>query len=58
MGGQLRIRVRYQKFISPWFDYLFVSPAEMEEIVQGTGWLVEALLGPEEPFYTAVLAKE
>lgn len=58
MGGQLRIRVRYQKFISPWFDYLFVSPAEMEEIVEGTGWLVEALLGAEEPFYTAVLAKE
>jgi len=58
MGGELRIRVRYQKYMSRWFDYLFVSPTEMREIVDGTGWRVETLLGQEDPFYTAVLEKD
>jgi hypothetical protein len=37
MAGQIRIRVRYQTIIGPWFDYLMVSPEEMAEIVAGTG---------------------
>lgn len=41
IGGQLRIRVRYRQFATPWFDYLFVSKPEMEQILHGTGWTVE-----------------
>jgi SAM-dependent methyltransferase len=40
MAGQLRIRVRFLTYTTPWFDYLIVSPAEMKELVAGTGWRV------------------
>ena len=32
MSGQLRIRMRYQKYATPWFDYLLVSTEEMQDI--------------------------
>ncbi len=59
MGGQVRIRVRYRTVIGPWFNYLLVSPTEMADIVQGTGWRIATRLQSEnQPFYVAVLEKE
>jgi 2-polyprenyl-3-methyl-5-hydroxy-6-metoxy-1,4-benzoquinol methylase len=40
MSGQIRMRARYKRFVTPWFDYLMVSPAEMETLLEGTGWRV------------------
>jgi hypothetical protein len=40
MSGQIRMRARYKRFATPWFDYLMVSPQELETIVNGTGWRV------------------
>ena len=40
MSGQIRIRARYKRFVTPWFDYFMVSPAEMETLLEGTGWRV------------------
>ncbi len=37
MSGQIRLRVRYKQYATPWFDYLFVSKSEMEDILDGTG---------------------
>jgi len=34
MSGQLRIRVRYKKYATKWFDYLIVSKDEMKEILR------------------------
>ena len=31
LGGQIRIRIRYKKYSTPWFDYLLVSKKEMRE---------------------------
>jgi SAM-dependent methyltransferase len=36
--GQLWLRVRYRIQATPWFDYLFLSPEELERLVTGTGW--------------------
>jgi SAM-dependent methyltransferase len=55
MGGQLRIRVRYGLLASPWFDYLLVSRAEMESIVDGTGWRIDEVIESPGPNYVAVL---
>ena len=33
LGGQIRLRVRYKAYATPWVDYLMVSFDEMEEIV-------------------------
>jgi hypothetical protein len=40
MSGQIRLRVRYKHYATPWCDYLMVSPEEMEALVEGTGWRV------------------
>jgi SAM-dependent methyltransferase len=57
MPGQLRLRVRYRDLIGPWFEYLIVSPDEMAEIVEGTGWEIRHLIRGEGTFYVAVLEK-
>ncbi|MDE3085154.1 MAG: class I SAM-dependent methyltransferase [Acidobacteriota bacterium] len=58
MPGQLRLRYRYGGHVSPWFDWLFLSPAELRRLLRGTGWGVETLLddGPTQPF-VAVLRR-
>ncbi|HEX6386940.1 MAG TPA: class I SAM-dependent methyltransferase [Anaerolineae bacterium] len=58
MPGQARIRIRYKKSASPWFDYLLVSPEEMNEIVSGTGWKVTRFLHDDNSvFYVGVIDK-
>jgi SAM-dependent methyltransferase len=62
MPGQLRIRVRYRGYATKWFDYLIVSPKEMEGLLGGTGWRIGRLLSDEESedddHYVAVIEKE
>lgn len=57
MGGQVRIRVRFEKYATKWFDYLFVSKEEMEEILKGTGWKVNKFIDSESPQYIAIIEK-
>lgn len=57
-AGQLRIRVRFREFATPWFDYLFVSKEEMTDLLAGTGWHVRRFLEDDEPLYCAVLEKD
>ncbi|MFI5756588.1 class I SAM-dependent methyltransferase [Streptomyces sp. NPDC051569] len=38
LSGQMRLRLRHGWLATDWFDYLFVSPAELEEMIAGTGW--------------------
>ena len=45
MGGQIRMRVRYKAYKSPWFDYLFLSRKELEEVLDGTGWRLREIIG-------------
>jgi SAM-dependent methyltransferase len=58
MSGQLRIRVRYHRYCTPWFDYLMVSPDEMKAIVAGTGWRVQRFLKSSGSTYVAVIEKD
>ncbi len=52
------MRVRYGATIGKWFDYLFVSPEEMQEILRDTDWQIEELLNAEEANYVAVIQKK
>jgi SAM-dependent methyltransferase len=59
MGGQVRIRVRYRRFVGKWFDYLLVSKKELQEIIKGTGWRIERFFdATERPVYVAILRKD
>ena len=57
MSGQVRIRVRYRKYASPWFDYLLVSKEEMEAILTGTAWRVSKFIDSEAAPYIAIIDK-
>lgn len=59
MPGQVRLRIRYRSYASAWFDWLFVSPAEMRRLLKGTGWRQVRVLGadPVGPF-VAVLERD
>ena len=57
MAGQLRLRVRYKKCKTPWFDYLIVSKGEMEGILQGTGWMVSRYIDHGEAAYVVVIER-
>ena len=58
MAGQFKLRVRYVFSVSDWFDFLLVSAGEMEQIVMGTGWHIDRIIGsgdPEDPHYVSIL---
>jgi SAM-dependent methyltransferase len=58
MAGQIRMRIRYGKTIGEWFDYLFVSPEEMQKILNNTGWEIKEFLdSPAAANYFAVIGK-
>jgi len=57
MGGQIRFRVRFGRIVGDWFDYLFVSQAEMTEILEDTDWRIKELLDSEKANYAAVIEK-
>jgi SAM-dependent methyltransferase len=58
MGGQIRLRVRYRKYCTPWLDYLMVSREEMENILDGTGWQVEKYIDSGNSLYIAIITKK
>jgi SAM-dependent methyltransferase len=58
MPGQIRMRVRFEKTVGAWLDYLFVSPEEMEDVLRETGWQVEKFIAPTEANYFAVIRKK
>ena len=51
MSGQIRMRVRYKRYKSPWFDYLFMSRVELAEILEGTGWRLKEIIATYGPSY-------
>jgi hypothetical protein len=55
--GQIRIRVRYRKFVTPWFDYLLVSQQEMRNTLKGTGWVLKHILPSRTGPYIAIIGK-
>jgi SAM-dependent methyltransferase len=57
MPGQIRIRIRFNQWIGPWFDYLLVSPEEMSAILDGTGWEVDRFLTDSGPRFVAVVRR-
>ncbi len=60
MRGQIRFRLRYRSLETPWFDYLFVSPQEMERLLRGTGWRIGRIVPAEggNELYAAVIDKD
>ena len=54
---QLTIRVRYEKYIGPWFEYLKVSREEMAQVLEGTGWQVSKFIPEKEAVFVGIIEK-
>lgn len=48
MSGQYRLRIRYGRAKTAWFDYLLASRDEVVEMVRDTGWRVNCFLDVNE----------
>ena len=59
LGGQLRLRVRYRNYRTPWFDYLLASKEEMNSILDDTGWRLRRFIQARaSPDYFAIIEKD
>jgi len=58
MAGQIKLRVRYKKYVTPWLDYLLVSKEEMENILDGTDWKVNRFIDSEGSVYAVIIDKK
>jgi SAM-dependent methyltransferase len=55
MSGQIRMRVRYKTYRTPWFDYLFVSVEDLERLLAGSGWRLTRVMKGDGPSYLVIL---
>jgi hypothetical protein len=55
LGGQLRLRLRYRRLATEWFDYLNCSPAELETLLRGSRWRLRSIDDTDHPYYLAVM---
>ena len=55
--GQLRMRIRYERYIGAWFEYLIVSRKEMADILEDTGWRISGFIPEEGPAYVAIIER-
>lgn len=57
MCGQIRMRARYGRLATPWFDHLFTSVRELERLLASTGWTLDDVIDGAGPTYAFVLRK-
>jgi SAM-dependent methyltransferase len=57
MSGQLRNRIRFERYIGKWFDWLMVSKEEMLEILNEIGWKVKEFIDSEDSQYIGIIEK-
>ena len=57
LSGQASIRVRYKQYVTPWFEFMMLSPQELSGLVSGTGWTIPHTLDDGGGAYVALLMK-
>jgi SAM-dependent methyltransferase len=58
LPGQLRLRVRHERTVTPWWDYLLCTPDELEEVIAPTAWTlagVQPRPGPSPQWIATLL---
>jgi len=58
LGGEVKIRVRYQNIITPWFKYWLASKPELLQLVKDTDWHLKTFIDSKGPIYIAVIEKQ
>ena len=58
LPGQLRLKIHYKKYSTPWMDLLFLSPDELADVMNGTGWKIGRNYPDQSGVYCSVIEKE
>jgi len=58
LSGQGRIRIRYRKYVTPWFDFLRMTVEELRGLLTGTGWRLRETIPSDDSLYVAVIEKD
>jgi hypothetical protein len=58
LPGQLRMRIRYKTYATPWQEWVVVSKTEMAKLLTGTGWKVRRFIDSRTSSYIAIIEKE
>ncbi len=58
LSGQIRLRIRFEKYVGRWLDYLMVSKGEMIGVLNGTGWNVKDFIDSDNSQYIALIEKQ
>ena len=57
----MKLRVRFEKTVTDWMDWLIVAEEEMADLLTKTGWKINKIIEPEDPkdsAYVAITGKE
>jgi SAM-dependent methyltransferase len=57
LSGQSMIRVRFEKTVTEWIEYMIVSKEEMKQLVANTGWKVSQFIEDEGTAYIGIITK-
>lgn len=61
MRGQIKFRIRHRKLTGDWIDYLFLSPHELSDLADTSGWQLKDVIRGDGGFgnesYLAILSK-
>ena len=57
LSGEHRSRIRYKKFVTPFFTSSRMTPDELRSVAEDTGWTVGDILDRDEGIYVAVLER-
>ncbi|MFA7243844.1 MAG: methyltransferase domain-containing protein [Patescibacteria group bacterium] len=57
LSGEVKLRVRYDDITGPWFEYLYLSPSELEQLIRPTGWKILKIFENNSPQYFVILGK-
>lgn len=57
VSGQSRIRIRYRKYATPFFDFFRIAPDELDVLLDGTGWKTSEVIWGDNTSYVAILDK-
>ena len=57
LPGRLRMRIRYERYVGAWFEYLIVSRKEMTYILEDTGWRISRFIPESGTVYAAIIDK-
>jgi len=57
LGGQTKIRIRFEKTVTKWIEFLMVSKQEMEQLINATGWKISRFINSKNAGYVAIIER-